>query len=159
MQTFAALTDRSLAGLVLGVLLVTGLSGSHAARAEVVVFEDHDLGDWQFLVPPGDPEIQIPHSTSGGSFLTVSHHHTAQLQSRKESIQGSALAIYAPGTSGAVDTFTFAGRFRAHYEGVGPDELYLVRALEVRAVVLQGGQSFVASRTLFAWANNNAGLD
>ncbi len=147
------------AGPVLGVLLLVGALEPRAARGEEVVFEDQELRDWQFLVPPGDPEIEIQHSPADDTFLTVRHHHTDPLSSLKRSIQGSPQAQYDPATSGAVETFSFSGRFRAHYEGVGPAALYLTRSLSVQAVLRQGDQSFVALRVLFAWVHSDATLD
>ncbi|MEO8275147.1 MAG: hypothetical protein ABI639_02950 [Thermoanaerobaculia bacterium] len=137
------------------VLLAVRLGRPSAIEAQSLelVFEDHELSAWNFVVPQPDPLIEIVHFSYDNSYLTVRHRHTAPLLSHKVAGVASPAAIYDPSRDGALTSFTVSGRFRAHFEGESPS-FYSNRAIGVQVLLVQSGRKFVSSRKIFSWQGN-----
>lgn len=132
------------------ILLSAALTGPLAAQTTAPLFVDSNFENWDLVLPPNGPGVELLQIDEGERYLSVRHRHERLLFSALTSYQAAPAAVYDPAELGAVVSFAISGRFRAQFEGAAPS-YYSGRALTVYAVIVQGGTVYRSNLPLFSW--------
>ena len=136
--------------IALAGLVAAALAGPLVAQTTGTLFADSDFGDWELVLPPSGPGVELLRIDAGAPYLSVRHRHERLLFSALTSYQAAPAAVFDPAELGAVVSFAISGRFRAQFEGAAPS-YYSGRALTVYAVIVQGGTVYRSNLALFSW--------
>jgi hypothetical protein len=136
--------------IALAGLVAAALAGPMFAQTTGTLFADSSFENWDLVLPPSGPGVELLRIDEGAPYLSVRHRHERLLFSALTSYQAAPTAVYDPAELGAVVSFAISGRFRAQFEGAAPS-YYSGRALNVYAVIVQGGTVYRSNLALFSW--------